>query len=785
MEEARDTLPFMRGRPFRAGAPLVLAVALGCAAGTRPPRGVALSTFTDGGPPGSPCARARELRLRVETLIAEGLLDRASRALSRARDLCPSQAALAARAEARIATELASHPGEGDALLKEGLAKLAAGDRVAGRRALDRAAAALEKAAGAARVVDLTNGPSGALRVARYSPKGDTIAIAHGQTISIYAGLAISRTLRAHTDLVGTLCFSPDGTQLATGSRDKTVRVWDLATGNVVRTIVAHDAPIASIAWHGPYIATASHDKSARVFRAADGAPLLEIKGPSAMTAVAFSPDGRLAIGGLDRRVRIVDVPSGDLVRTVATLAGITSLAYGPNGHLAIGTTDARVFVVDGKTGWAVATLLGHSEHITDVAFSKDGTALASASADATARIWEPGVGYACRKTLEGHVARVTAVSFDPNTARIATASEDRALLLWDSQSGTHIAMIGAHADPVTAVAVAADRTIATGSRDATVRIVRGAPYRVTMLAGHVAAVGGLAFSPDSQLLASAADDNTVRTWNAADGTSRDVLRGHKAAVSSVAISPDGKMLASGARDGTLRVVDPRTGILLFKRRHHPAIESVAFSADNQVLATGGVDGTIDVGPPLGPPTLTFRHWSEPILALSFVDLMSLASGSLDGSVGVFSILDGTRLSIDDSHKDGVTGVAFVRDELVSSSGDGTVRFAGRTIHGHEEAVLSLAMLDNDRVVTGGEDGSVRIFHRDGAFLIGMRALRRSSGTWTFTADGYFDAHSEARAVATCRIGAVHYPIELCEERYAVNDLWSRVLRSDGSFRDP
>lgn len=780
----------MRGRPFRAGAPLVAAVAFGCAGGPHPParEAASLSAFADGGPPGSPCARAKELRARAELLFGDGLLDRTSRALARARELCPAQAPLTMHATLRVLNALGhdDHHVEGNALLQQGLAKLAEGDRVAAHRALDRAAVALEKAAGAPRVVDLTNGPTGALRVARFSPSGDALAIAHGQTISIYAGAGLSRTLRAHTDLVAALAFSPDGKQLATGSRDKTLRIWDLATGKVVRTIIAHEGPIASVAWHGNSIATASYDKTASVFRAIDGARILELKGSSVLTAVAFSPEGRLAVGGLDRKVRIFEVPSGNLVRTISTLAGITALTHAPNGtHLAIGTTDARVFVVDASSGWAIATLLGHSEHITDVAFSADGTALASASADATTRIWEPGVGYTCRKTLEGHVARVTAVAFDPKTPRVATASEDRALLLWDSHSGAHLGMIGAHADPVTAVAVAADKTIAVGARDTMVRMLRAQPYRVTMLAGHVAAVGGLAFTPDSTLLASAADDNTVRTWNATDGTSRDVLRGHKAAVSSVAISADGTLLASGARDGTLRVVDPRTGVLLFKRRHRPAIESVAFSADNQLLATGGVDGTIDVGPPRGPARITFRHWSEPILALSFVDLMSVASGSLDGSVGIFSVLDGTRLRIEEGHSDGVTGVATVGDAVVSSSADGTVRFAGRTIKGHEEAVLALAMLDDHRVVTGGEDGSVRIFHRSGAFLVGMRALRRSADSWTFTGDDYFEARGEARRAATCRIGAVHYPIELCEERYAVSDLWSRVLRGDDSFREP
>lgn len=844
----------MRGRPIGAGLVFVVAAACGHAPiELRAPS--ALASLEDGGPAGSPCRLAKDLRARGDELAAAGRLDRAVRTLDRAAAECPAQAPRTYRARLSLLLELgrddearalsgrmlsieelsaeaklaklaldrakprdleraraltveamaagargdharardrfvaanAAAPTDGEPLLGAGLSSLRLGEPAAAQRFLDRAAVALERAAGEKRVVDLTNGPTAAVRIARFSPAGDAIAIAHGKVVTVYAGpdLGLARTLRGHDDLVAALAFSPDGTHLATGSRDRTVRIWDLRRGKVERTLATHAGPMSSLAWSvDGMIATASYDKSARVFRASDGSEVLRVDGALAMTAVSFAPDGgTVAIGGLDRVVRIVDVKTGSVVRSLAVLAGITALAHAPSGaHLAVGTTDARVFVFDLKTGWQIGTLLGHSEHITDVAYSSDGTALASASADATARVWEPGVGYNCRKTLEGHVARVTAVSFHPGTSHIATGSEDRAVLLWDSHTGAHVGMIGAHADGVTAVAVAPDHTIAMGSRDALVRLVRVQPFRVTALAGHVAAVGALSFTPDSAILASGADDNTVRTWDVASATLREVLRGHKAAVSSLAINADGTLLASGARDGTLRVVDPRTGTLRAKRRHHPAIESVAFSPDN-LLASGGVDGTIQIGPAMLAPTITIRHWSEPILALAFLDDIFLASGSADGSVGTFSVLDGTRIAIDEGHHDAVTGLS-VTNGIVSSSADGTMRWSGRTISGHEEAVLALASLDGDRVISGGSDGSLRVFMRNGTFVVGLRALRRVADAWAFTADGYFDARGEARAVATCRIGAVHHPIELCEERYAVDDLWSRALRGDTTFRD-
>src|SRR5205085_8724740 len=118
---------------------------------------------------------------------------------------------------------------------------------IAARRLLDRAAFLLEKAAGETRTADVSNGPTGAIRAARFAPNGD-LAIAHGKVISIYRGVHLTRTLRAHGDLVGALAFSPDGAQLVSASRDKSVIVWDVASGKP-RKLHAHHGAITSVAW--------------------------------------------------------------------------------------------------------------------------------------------------------------------------------------------------------------------------------------------------------------------------------------------------------------------------------------------------------------------------------------------------------------------------------------------------------------------------------------------------------------------------------------------------------
>jgi WD40 repeat protein len=179
------------------------------------------------------------------------------------------------------------------------------------------------------------------------------------------------------------------------------------------------------------------------------------------------------------------------------------------------------------------------------------------------------------------------------------------------------------------------------------------------------------------------------------------------------------------------------------------------------------------------------RHWGSPVLALAFVDDTHLASASFDGSVATFSTLNATRTAIDEAHEDAVTGLAVSRGAYFSSSADGTLRINGVVARDHEGPVWALAV-DDRFVFSGGDDGALRVFSRkSGRFLAGLRALRRRPEVWAFTATGYFDARGDAREVATCRIGAVHHPIELCDERFAVDDLFRRVLAGDESFVDP
>jgi len=308
-----------------------------------------------------------------------------------------------------------------------------------------------------------------------FSPDGTLLASAGTDNkVRVWqaaTGAAV-RTLTGHTGQVSAVMFSPDGTLLASAGFDNTVRVWQTATGAAVRTLTGHnkspylDKGVCSVAFSpdGTLLASAGVDRTVRIWETATGATLGILTGHASwVRAVAFSPDGTLlASASEDKTVRVWQTTTGTAVSTLTGHASqVWAVAFSPDGTLlASASEDKTVRVWGTATGTAIRTLTGHAEgpltagrdartaralnaaagvartvaHIPSgalaVAFSPDGTLLASAGADRTVRIWETATGTAIR-TLTGHTGRASAVAFSPDRTRLASVGSDRKIILW------------------------------------------------------------------------------------------------------------------------------------------------------------------------------------------------------------------------------------------------------------------------------------------------------------------------------------------------------------------
>ncbi len=360
-------------------------------------------------------------------------------------------------------------------------------------------------------------------------------------------------TLRGHATWVVCAAFSPDGNRVASGAGDRTVKLWDVATGQCLKTFHGHLERVES---------------------------------------VAFSPDGqRLFSSSFDKTVRIWDVNKGECIRTlVGHTDTVSGMALSPNGKLvASGSADERIRIWDTATGECVRILADPTGpmHVRTIAFSRDGSRIVSGGHDGHLRLWDVETGRCLRKwpTASG---KICAVVICPDGERIVSVGDDLAVKLWSLATGAGLKVIET-AGPNRGLAVSPDgKWIATGT-DYTgiLRFWDAATFEpVCTIKGHQSAAFKLDFSPDSKRLASASFDGTVKVWAIAPGEGVPGDAPAAAPLKPLALPPggqwlplfDGKTLdgwrvvpgAGGERAGAVQVRDgqvvlgagmPRTAI--------------------------------------------------------------------------------------------------------------------------------------------------------------------------------------------------------------------------------
>ena len=241
-----------------------------------------------------------------------------------------------------------------------------------------------------------------------------------------------TRTLRGHSGMVTCVAYSPDGRSVVSaGIHDATFKVWDVGSGQLIRSQSAESNSIICAAFSpdGRRIATGGgDDHCVRLWDAASGALFLTLRGHSAVVAsVAFSPHGgRLASASSDETIKLWDAQTGQEVRTLRGHSmGINRLAYSADGQrLASASHDGTVKLWDASSGVLTRSLIAHANGAWGVAYSPDGRRVASCGGDSTVRLWDAASGQELL-TLTGHKAAVHTVAYSPDGRLLASSSVD------------------------------------------------------------------------------------------------------------------------------------------------------------------------------------------------------------------------------------------------------------------------------------------------------------------------------------------------------------------------
>ncbi len=369
--------------------------------------------------------------------------------------------------------------------------------------------------------------------------------------------------LQGHTDWVSSVCFSPDGRQLASAStgqqlgaasRGKSIRVWDAFTGQELLRIRGHVNGINDVCFapNGRWLASASNDRTVRLWDGSTGFEIRRFEGHlDYVKRVCFSPEGlKLVSASGDATLRVWDVESGNELLRIDHSSGLTSVCISPDGKRIASTTFEKwVLVWDAFTGEELlrfhahphpaddfgsspfmfdARTNAHLEPVNDMRFSPDGQRIATASGDETIRLWnaETGNEVLCihdegdtALQLKNKLNQIESVCFSPDGQQLATGSWDERVHIWDAETGAELFRFSGHSSWVYGVCFSPDgRRVASASRDHTVRVWDLNGGELLTLAGHLGSITRLRFSADGRDIVSMSSDRTARTWDTSTG---------------------------------------------------------------------------------------------------------------------------------------------------------------------------------------------------------------------------------------------------------------------------
>ena len=575
---------------------------------------------------------------------------------------------------------------------------------------------------------------------------------------------ALLQVLDGHLGGVMSVKYNFDGSKIASGSEDKSTRVWDGNSGALVKTMDGHSGMVTSVNFSrdGCKLASGSFDKMVKVWMVETGSCIGTLRDQrSEIAAVQFHPDGSLlASSSYANTVFLWSVESMYMEKEIQKhKIYVSSLCFNTFGTLlATAAGDGIIRIWDVETGAEVQTLYGHNQDAVAVKFNRDSTMLASSSWDCKILLrkvprdiksgdWKP-------QQLTSHRAKVGALDFNKDGSILASGSDDATICIWSTIDGTLLGILTGHTSGVNSVSFhPGDNRLVSGSGDKSIRIWDSdlAEVKKNSLEAPIIQVLTVCFHPSGDLLASGHEGPEVYIWDLISYSLKAVLVGHTDCVYAVKYTSDGRNLASSSMDQSVRLWDGSTGELLGTLLGHTGwIWSLSFSGDGSKLISSSFDQTAIIWDVQSKNIIhVLRGHSAQLHSACLTEDGLIAASATEAQweqdVFLWCVASGECLGTLTGHTDVLRCITFHPDSktLLSGSSDCTVRIWNVITReqvrqlDHPDGVASVAASnDGSRVATGTFDGDVFVWDfMSGSLLLKLHGHSRRVGSVCFSAD--------------------------------------------------
>jgi WD40 repeat protein len=353
------------------------------------------------------------------------------------------------------------------------------------------------------------------------------------------------KALTEATEPIWAVAVSPDGKHIAAAGADKMVRIYEAETGKLEAELAGHTSAVTTLAFFpdSKRLVSAGGDRVLRIWDITAKKPIQEIAGHELpVLSVAVDPDGKVLVSGAaDRSVRGWDPDSGKQLWSWTGKSAVCSVAIRPGAKtMAVGTADGTLHVLDisGGSPKEMMTTSAHVAGVAGIAYSPDGSKLATAGGDGATRIWtidDDGQPTALAR-FEGQpktgsssgFSPLSGIAFSPDNRFVATVGADTVVRIWDVQTKAEVRGLRGHTEWATAVAFGPDsRLLVSGGADKAVRVFELTPQEGGATAGHLLPTNAVAIDPTGKIAATASVDETIKLWDLATGKEIATLIGN------------------------------------------------------------------------------------------------------------------------------------------------------------------------------------------------------------------------------------------------------------------